>query len=209
MRRRPRRIGCTSRSGPLHILSYNPRRHGPIGHPSYTSAESDTVPSGVVAYGITCAFVLVRLGGGKLCCLVCSGFAPEPTNLGPSSIEASLGVVRVVSRGAVGARAATVLCGVRGPAQVRPGRRRRHVQRSADSGKGPDRPRPLAATAEPRRVCDGLRTPFPNGAVRRIQGDTPSGVRLRQSLRRTAPARQGRYCTALSPACTSPSRAMA
>jgi hypothetical protein len=37
------------------------------------------------------------------------------TTLGPSLIEAGLGVGRVVSRGAVGARGATVLCGARGP----------------------------------------------------------------------------------------------
>ena len=46
---------------------------------------------------------------------MCSGFAPAPTIVGPPSVEAGLGVVRVVSRGAaVGARGATVLCGVRG-----------------------------------------------------------------------------------------------
>ena len=46
---------------------------------------------------------------------MCSGFAPSLTTLGTFSIEAGLGVVWVVSRGDVGARGATVLCGVRGP----------------------------------------------------------------------------------------------
>ena len=46
---------------------------------------------------------------------MCSGFAPAPTTVGPSSIEADLGVVWVMSRGAVGAPGATVLRGVRGP----------------------------------------------------------------------------------------------
>ena len=39
----------------------------------------------------------------------------DRSHLGPSSIVAGLGVVWVVSRGAAGARGATVLCGARGP----------------------------------------------------------------------------------------------
>jgi hypothetical protein len=67
-----------------------------------------------------CGWRRVTCRAGWDLCRICTRRHPwiaetGLTTLGPSSIEAGLGVVWVSSRGAGGARRATVLCGARGP----------------------------------------------------------------------------------------------
>src|SRR4051794_18135975 len=64
---------------------------------------------------MTCAFVLVRLRAWQALLLGVLRIWSDIDHLRPFLDRGGLGVVWVVSRGAGGARGATVLCGARGP----------------------------------------------------------------------------------------------